>query len=84
MTERISGDFGQGSGQFDAGRATTNHNECKPLSNLRWIIFPFGGLEGQENAAADLCGILDGLQAGCHGFLALVSRVVVCRSSGHD
>ena len=47
-------------------------------------VLALGAFEGQQQAAADLGGVLDGLQAGRDGFPLVVAEIVVGGAGGDD
>ena len=61
--QRTLGEFGDGAGHLDAGRPAADDDEIQQPAALVGIGFGFGALERQQNAAAQIGGVVDGLQA---------------------
>ena len=70
--------------QLDAGRPAADDHERHPLAPPVRIGFPFRGLERDEDALADLQGVLEGLEARRHGLPLVVPEVRVVGAGGDD
>jgi hypothetical protein len=82
--ENVAGNLGKGAGEFDSGRAGAHDDEIQRL-----VLSAHGGLalrqfEGQQDAAANLESILDGLQPGSPRFPFVVTEVGMAGASGED
>ena len=60
--ERVVGDLAERPGELDAGRSATHDDEGHPRPPLVGIGLALGRLERDEDAAADLGRVLDGLE----------------------
>ena len=59
----VAGEFGHGAGQLDAGRAAADDDEGEQAAALLGIGRDLGALEGEQQPAADVGRVLDGLEA---------------------
>ena len=59
-------DVTDGAGQFDAGGPSADDDEVQFRVGAGLYHFPLRQLKGQQDAAADFGGILDGLEARAH------------------
>lgn len=77
----MSGNLCQGAGQLDAGRAGSDDDEGQPRRALFRI--EFRAFVSEQDLAANLQGVLDGLQPRSPSGPAVVAEVRV-RSTGRD
>ena len=82
VPHETAGDVADGAGQLDAGGATADDDEIERRVGAGLQHFALGQLEGEQNAAADLDGILDGFQSGREGFPSVVAEVGVGGAGG--
>ena len=81
--QRVMGDLAQGASELDPCGPAAHDDEGHPAGAPALVSLALGGLEGDEDAAADLDGVVDRLEArGMHG-PGLVAEVGVARSAGH-
>ena len=57
--ERVVGDLAERAGQLDAGRSAADEHERHPGPSSFGVGLALGGLEGDEDPAADLGRVLD-------------------------
>ena len=62
--QRLAGDLGDLAGQLDAGRAGAHDHEREPGLAARRVRLASAASKAQQDAAADLEGVLERLQAG--------------------
>ncbi len=80
-----AGDVADGSGEFDAGWAAADDDEVERRVRTGFEHFALGELEREQNAAANLDGIFDGLQAGRERLPLIVAEVRMgCAGSQHQ
>ena len=84
VLQGVVGDLAQRPGELDAGRPGADDDEGQPGLALGRIGLALGGLEGEQDAAADLGRVLDGLQARREGLPFVVAEVVMGRAGGDD
>jgi len=84
LAEREAGEFGDGSGHFDAGGASSDDDEghFHPAGGFVFGFFSF--FEGGEDAPAELGGVLKAFETGSAGFPFRVSEVGVTGARGED
>ena len=78
----VAGDFRQRPCQFNAGGATSDDHEVERHLSLPTGGTPLRQFESQQDAAADLEGVFDGLQARGEGLPLRVTEVSVSRAGG--
>jgi hypothetical protein len=61
--QRALRQFSDGAGHLHAGRAAADHHEVQKSTPFICIRLGFGTLEGEQDAAAQVGGIIDRLQA---------------------
>lgn len=64
-------------GELDAGGAGTDHGECEQPASLGLVLGDVGTLERAEDAAAQLEGVLDRLEAGRVLLPGVIAEVAV-------
>jgi hypothetical protein len=82
--ERVAGDLGDLSGELDAGRARSDHDEGEPGRAGVRIGLVLGGLEGRQDPAPHLERVLEGLHVRREGAPLFVAEVGVVRAAGDD
>ena len=82
--ERVAGDLAERPGQLDPGRAAADEHERHPLAAPLRVGLALGGLEGDEDLAADLGRVLDGLEALRDGRPLRMVEVAVVRPGRDD
>ena len=60
--KRALGKLGDGAGHLDAGRAAADHHEGHQPAPLLGVGFVLGALEGKQDAAAQISGVVDRLE----------------------
>ena len=78
------GDLAERAGELDAGRAAADDHERHPRRAPSRVGLALGGLEGDEDPAADLGGVLDGLEPGRDGRPLRVVEVGVVGAGRDD
>ena len=66
--QRVTGQFANGSGQFNTGGASANDHECHQGCPALGICLPFRGLERRQDAPTDLDSVFNGLEPGGMNF----------------
>ena len=64
VTQRFVGDFGERSGEFEAGGTGTDNDEREPGAGFGFRGGALGAFERVEKFVADGGGFFDGLEAG--------------------
>ncbi len=82
--QRVARDLGQRAGHLHAGRAGADHGEGEQGALARRVGLDLGRLEAHQDAAADLEGIGQRLEAGRHARPVVVAEVAVGRAGGDD
>jgi hypothetical protein len=80
LDERPPRDLGQGAGDLDAGGPRAHHHEGELPAPLLGVPGPLGALIGHEDPAADVEGVVDGLEAGRGALPGVVPEVRVARA----
>ena len=78
--ERAVGKLRDGAGHLDAGRAAADDDEIQQPRALGRIGLGLGLLEGEQDAAADVGRVVDGLQAGRERRPVVVAEIGVLRA----
>ena len=81
VAQSFAGDFGEGTGEFEAGGAGTNDDEGQPGTGFGGIGGAFGTLEGVEKFVTDGGGFFEGFEAGSNfapGVFAVVGGLGAC------
>ena len=74
--------FGDGAGEFDAGRAGADDDEGQKRRAPRRIALALGALEGDQNAPPQRGGVLQRLQAGRERLPFVMAEISVARAGG--
>ena len=82
--ERVVGDLAERARELDAGRPAADHDERHPFAASRRVGLALGGLEGDQDPAADLGRVLDRLEARRERGPVVVAEVRVARAGGDD
>ena len=82
--ERVVGEFGDLPGHLDAGRTGTDDHERQQLLAAGRVAGPLGLLEGAEDTAAQLQGVVDRLHARRPLGEVVVAEVGLARAGGDD
>jgi len=82
--QTVPGEFGDGTGQFHAGRPTTHDDEAHEGGPLGGIDRILGPLEGDQQAMADVGRVLEPLQARRVGRPVVAAEVAVLRARRED
>ena len=69
------GDIADGAGKFDTGGAAADDDEVERRMPAMLLHLALGQFEGEQDAAADLDGVFDALQAG-----SITAPIRPCRS----
>ena len=77
-------DLRQRAGELDAGGAGADHHEGEPRQAARRVGLALGALEREQDAAADLQRVVEGLQGRRKRRPSVVTEVVVDRAGGDD
>ena len=83
VPEHVVGDLGEGPGQLHAGGPAAHDHERQPAPARFVVRGALRRLEREKDAAADLDGVLDGLESRRAGAPLLVTEVAVARAGGH-
>jgi len=78
--ERLVRQFDHGAGHLDPGRPAADDDDGEEPFALARIGFHLRALEGEQQTAADLRGVVDRLQAGRMGGPVIISKIAVGRS----
>ena len=82
--QRVAPDLGHGAGHLDAGRAAAHDDEGQIGVAAHGVGLPFGALESQQDAPADLERVLEALEPGGERLPFIVAEVGVARAGGDD
>ena len=82
--EGVVGQFGDLAGHLHAGGAGADDHEGQQFGPALRIAGAFGLLEGAEDAAAQLQGVVDGLHSRCPFGEVIVAEVGLAGARGHD
>ena len=82
--EHAAGNFGERSGQFDAGRSGTDDHERHPFECDFGVRFALCGLVRDQDAPADFERILERLQTGRVAFPCVMAEVGMRRAARDD
>src|SRR5262245_42211230 len=78
------GEFGDGAGHLDAGGAGADDNEGEEASSGVCILLQFSALEGEEDAFAELGGVLERFEAGGEPLPRIIAEIGVAGAGGED
>ena len=85
MAQRIVGDFGQGSGEFDAGGTRTDDHKRQPTAASFGIRLALGGFERVEDLMTDASGVFERLETRRDGLpRVFVAEIEMTGSCGDD
>src|SRR6516165_10835316 len=84
LGQRLSGYLGQRAREFNAGRAASHNNESNGRLLARGRRTPLRQFEGQQNAAADLQCVFNGLKAGGEYLPIVMPEVGMAGASRND
>src|SRR5580698_1309959 len=79
-----AGDVADGSGELDSGGAAADDDEFERGMAACLLHLALGELKGEEDAATNLGGVFDGLEAGSERSPVFAAEVGVGGTSGHD
>ena len=82
--QRVPGDLGERPGELHPGRPGADDDEPEPGGPTGRVGLALGGLEGEEDAAADVEGVLDALQAGGESRPVVAAEVGMRCARGDD
>ena len=82
--EGLPGDLRERPGQLDPRRTAADHHERQVGPTLRRVVHPLGDLEGREDPAADLQGVLDALEARREPFPIVVAEIGMPGAGGDN
>ena len=80
VAQRHARQLGDGAGHLDAGRAAADHDEGEEAAAGLVALGRLGVLERRQDAAADVRGVVDLLQAGRHALPFVVAEIGVPRA----
>ncbi len=84
VAQRLARNFRECSGELDAGGTAANEHEGEQLLPPRWICFMLSALEREQDAAANLEGILERLEAGRMARPLVVPEIAVAGAGRDD
>ena len=84
LGERAVGQLGDRARHLDAGRAAADDDEVQQPRALGRVGLGLGLLEGEQDAAADVGRVVDGLQAGRERRPVVVAEIGVLRAGRED
>ncbi len=80
----IVGDLAQRARQFNSRGSSAHDDEVQPRAALLGVLLALRAFESQQQAAADLRGVFDGLQPRRHRLPLVIAEIVVGRSGGDN
>src|SRR5208337_1370663 len=83
VAQRLAGDFGKGTGEFEAGGTGANDDEGEPGTGFGGIGGALGAFKGVKEFVADGGGFFESFEAGS-GFAPIVIAVVGGLRAGRD
>src|ERR1039458_1943477 len=84
VPQRIVGDLPQRARQFHACGARAYNRERQPRAAFRGVRLALGAFERQQNAAADLRGVFDGLESRRQRRPIVVTEIMMMRAGGQN